>query len=310
MAAAADVLLPIVALVLGGYLAGRSRLLGDGSSEVLNRFVYYAALPPLLFVSTARVAPERIFDWPFIAAYGGGALATFVVSLSLSRAIFRHRREAMGILGMAAVYGNTGYVGIPLAQIAFGQEGGLLAVITTVINNAAIVPVVALILASGRGGGAASQKGREIGAALLRNPLIWGSLAGIIVSLMGLALPRAIDSVAASMGAAAGPCALFALGLFLAGRDGLMIGGEVGMAVTLKLLLQPAATGLIALVVLPIGFQEAAIAIVLAAIPTGATVFVMAQNHGVEVRSTSAITVLSTLLSVVTLSFLLAYLIA
>ena len=48
-----NVVLPVFAIMLAGYLAGRFRLLEDASSEALNRFVYYGAIPALFFVSLA-----------------------------------------------------------------------------------------------------------------------------------------------------------------------------------------------------------------------------------------------------------------
>ena len=54
MAAIVDVVLPVFAIMLAGYLAGRFRLLGDASSEALNGFVYYGAIPALFFVSMAQ----------------------------------------------------------------------------------------------------------------------------------------------------------------------------------------------------------------------------------------------------------------
>jgi len=57
-----NAVLPVFAIILCGYLAARTWLLGRESSEALNRFVFYAALPVLLFHAVARVAPSEIFN--------------------------------------------------------------------------------------------------------------------------------------------------------------------------------------------------------------------------------------------------------
>jgi predicted permease len=54
MSAVFNVVLPVFAIMLAGYLAGRFRVLGEPSSEALNRFVYFVALPALFFISMAR----------------------------------------------------------------------------------------------------------------------------------------------------------------------------------------------------------------------------------------------------------------
>ena len=64
-----NVAIPVFAIMLAGYLAGRFRLLGTDASSALNTFVYWFALPPVLFLSMARVPFEQIFNWPFLWAY-------------------------------------------------------------------------------------------------------------------------------------------------------------------------------------------------------------------------------------------------
>ena len=73
MSAIVNVVLPIFGIIASGYLAGRFRLLGDTTSDALNRFVYFVALPALFFVSLARVPLRQSFDFPFLAAYGGAS---------------------------------------------------------------------------------------------------------------------------------------------------------------------------------------------------------------------------------------------
>ena len=51
MAAIINVILPVFAIMLAGYLAGRFRLIGASGSEPLSRFVFYIAMPALIFAS-------------------------------------------------------------------------------------------------------------------------------------------------------------------------------------------------------------------------------------------------------------------
>ncbi|HUT50048.1 MAG TPA: AEC family transporter [Alphaproteobacteria bacterium] len=121
MTAIINVVLPIFAIMLAGYLAGRFRLLGDASSEALNRFVYYGALPALFFVSLSRVGTGEALNWSFIAALGGGMLVTFALSIAVAYFVFPNRLAALGLHGMSAIFSNTGYMGIPLLITAFGD---------------------------------------------------------------------------------------------------------------------------------------------------------------------------------------------
>ena len=110
------------------------------------------------------------------------------------------------------------------------------------------------------------------------------------------------------MGAAAGPCALFAIGLFLVGRAPKAGALEVSWLVLLKLVVQPAVTWWLADRVFGLDADTTAWAVILAALPTGALVFVLGQQYGVYVQRATAAILASTVLSVVTLSALFALL--
>jgi len=69
MEAMLNVVLPVFGVIFAGYLARGFQLLGAASADALNRFVYYVAVPPLLFLATARTPVAVIFNGPFIAVY-------------------------------------------------------------------------------------------------------------------------------------------------------------------------------------------------------------------------------------------------
>jgi predicted permease len=305
MTAILNVVLPVFSIMLAGYLAGRSGLLGEASSEALNRFVYYVALPALFFVSLSRSGAGEAINWSFIAALGGGFLATFVLALSVARLAFPDRLAALGLHGMSAVFSNTGYMGIPLLITAFGDFGKLPAIIGTVMTGAVIMPLIVVIIELDLGRGAAPIAVlRRVALAVARNPLVLSSAAGLLLSLVGLPLPQPVATFCNIMGAAAGPCALFSIGLFMVGRS-LRAGlGEVGWLVLLKLVVQPAITWWLAVEVFDLPTEWATSAVILAALPTGALVFVLAQQYDIYVQRSTSVILISTVASVVTLSAL------
>ena len=79
---------------------------------------------------------------------------------------------------------------------------------------------------------------------------------------------------------------------------------EVVWVSALKLLAQPLVTYGLAYYLLPLTPVEAASAVVLSALPTGALTFVLAQRYGVYLQRSVAIIVISTVASLVTLSAL------
>ncbi len=309
MGAIVTVILPVFGIMLVGYLAGRFRLLGDASSEALNGFVYYISLPALFFVSLAQVPVGEVFNGPFLAAFGGGLLGTFGVALLVGVFIFPNRLAALGLHGLCAVFSNTGYLGIPLLLITFGEIGKLPGIISTVIMGTVVMGLGIVLIETDLSQGRGPLKIlASVGKGVAKSPLILSAGAGLLVSALGVPLPGPLATFSDILGAAASPCALFAIGLFLAGQSvttGLV---EISWLVTLKLILQPAITWWLAFGVMSMDPTWAAAAVVQAALPTGALVFVLAQQYGIFVHRATATIMVSTVLSVITLSLLFAFL--
>ena len=306
MQAIFDVVLPVFAIMFAGYLSGRTKLLGEASGQVLNRFVYFIALPALFFVSLARVELSEVFDWPFLTAFGGGLIATFLVALAVARVAFSSRLGVVGMNAISAIFSNTGYMGIPLLLLIYGEEGLLPGIITTVITGVVVIAMATVVLeidASTRLGPLAVA-GRVL-MGILGSPLLLAALGGLAISATGFALPRSVETFCDILGAAAAPCALFAIGLFMVGtslKAGLV---EVGWISLLKLIVQPALTWWLAFEVLSLPPVWAGVAVVQAALPTGALVFVIAQQYGVYVQRATAVILVATLASIVSLPLLL-----
>jgi len=299
-----NAVLPVFAIILCGYLAGRFGVLGAESSEALNRFVYWIALPVLLFHSMARVEPQEILNWPFIGAFTGGLAITMALTIVVSMIVFRRRLAEAGLAGMTSVLGNTSYMGIPLAIAAFGEDARVPAVVAVIIPAIVVVAAAIALIEIGLSEGRKARIVSDVAAALARNPLVVSALAGIAWSFSGLTLPIPVDRFCGILGAAAGPSALFAIGLFLVGIPIARGAPEVGVITAMKLIVHPLATWFFAAHVFDVPPQWTEVGVMMAAVPIGAAAFVVAQNYRLfEGRSSTAILV-STVVSVLTLSTL------
>lgn len=303
------VVLPIFAIIVIGYLVGRAGLLGATASDVLNKFVYWIALPPLLFLAMSRLDVGDILNWPFIGAFLGSTLAIWALIALVGGLAGRARPPVAILQGMNASFGNTGYMGIPLFVAAFGLEGLAPASLGTMLTSGICigVAVVSLELTARAGRGALVALGDSL-SALFRNPLVMASVAGIGWGWAGGALPAPMVTLLDLLGAAASPCALFAIGLFLAGRslraDLAADFAEVGGVVAAKILLHPLLCWALAMTVFPMDPFWTASAVLLAALPTGSLTFVVAQKYGLYRQRSSSVIVVSTIGSLVTLSAL------
>lgn len=309
MAAILDVVLPVFAIILSGFVCGRLRLLGEGSSEALNKFVYWVALPALLFRAMVSVDLAVLFDWGYLGAYLGAQGITLLLAMAMGYWLFRNSFAEASMNGMNAIYSNTGYMGIPLAMAAYGNAATVPTIITVVVNSAVVVGLTTVLIevAQNRGGGALGIA-KDVASALVANPMLMAPVLGIAWAMTGFGLATPVDNFCKILGAAAGPCALFAIGLFLVGKpvsEGL---GEVSANLAMKLLVQPLVTWWLAVAVFQVEPLWATVGVLMAALPTGAGSFVLAQTYRVYVQRTSSEILLSTVLSVLTLSvFFLVY---
>jgi malonate transporter len=304
---ATDIILPLFGIMLAGYFFGRFRILTEGSSAVLSRFVFVVALPALIFVHLARLPAGDFFHMRFLATLGGGMLAVFLLGLLATRLFFPGSLTDRGLHALTAMYSSTGYIGLPLVLLAFGDEALVPGIIGAVITGAVFLPL-AIILAEidkGRGGGKVLG---QVALAVLKNPVLLATAAGLSVSASGFILPGPVVTFCELLGGAFIPCALFSAGLYMVGASVKGQAGEVGWLVGAKLLLHPAITWWLAYHVFDLEPTLAAITVLQAALPSGVPVFVLAQHYNTFQARANAAIVLSTTLSVLTLSALLFFL--
>ena len=307
MHAVVDAVLPVFALIGVGSLAGARGLLGPSVTDALNLFVVWLALPALLFGATARMSLADVDHPGFAFATGAAVAITFVLAMLLDRRPGK-RLADRAIEGLDAAYGNVGFLGIPLGLALFGPALLPALVISTLITGSVLFGVAVVLIeidlsASPRLGRTLARAARS----LAKSPLVLSPVLGGLWAATGLALPLPAERFVTLLGAAAGPCALVSIGLFLQQQRERADPREVGRLVGLKLLVQPLLTlGLVWFVPLPKPWFDASL--ILAALPTGTGPFMLAKLYEREAAATSRAILLSTVLSVATVSALAALL--
>jgi malonate transporter and related proteins len=297
--------LPFFALIFCGYGAGRFRLLSEASIAGVNAFVFYFALPAFLFNLVATSQLKNILNAPFVAAYLSAGFSVFVVAALLGRLLFKVQPGEAALQGSAAVLGNTGYMGLPLVAAVFGEEAAIPLVLGLTLEVTLIIPFTVALVEATKGSGGWSRVPSSVTGALARNPLIVAIFAGALISAIGLGLPTPVENFTDLLGGTAGPCALFALGATLASRS-LSTGlGEVSYMTSFKLFVHPSAMWLTTQL-FDVAPLWAAVAVLGASLPVAANVFILARQYDTYVDRISSAILLSTVVSVVTVSTLLA----
>ena len=147
---------------------------------------------------------------------------------------------------------------------------------------------------------------RTVGLGLLKNPMIVSISLGLLVSSMAVPIPVPVNEFLEILGGAATPGALFAIGASLASKSAerMVIAGWLSFY---KLIVHPAAVAVAALMVFDVDPYAAGVMITAAALPVAGNVYILAQHYGVAPARVSATILLSTGLSVLTISAVIAW---
>jgi predicted permease len=300
--------LPVFALILVGGLARRLGALRPAATGELTRFVGYLALPALLFDIIANAAWDEIWRPGFVAAFGLGAILVFGATLAARWVATRSLADA-AIDGLNAGYANTGFIGFPLALAALGRSALAPTLVATIITACALFAVGIVLIEIGLQSETSKRRlAIKVLGALLRNPLLVAPALGTAFPLLGWTPPSAVESFVKLLGGAASPCALIALGLFLADGEALTTSDfkSAGWLVALKLIAHPAITWFLATRGFALSPLLTHSAVLMAALPTGSGPFMLAELYGREAKKTSRVVLVSTVLSVATISGYLA----
>jgi malonate transporter and related proteins len=292
-----QIVLPIFLVIAMGYAAASTKLLGESVADGLSDFVFIIGIPVLLFRTLATAPLPETQPWFYWMAYFGGlTLAWIATSLVVSK-VFGLEGQEVPIASFTAVQANTVFIGIPLVLRVFGEQGAAPVLLLIAVHLPLTMTVATLLIEK-----AENREGGFI--ALLKkvflHPILVGILAGVAWRLTGLGLPAPIDAAAKLMGEAAVPTALFALGTTLSRYGFSAPAPLVGSMVLLKLIVHPALVYLLAFHVLPMPPLWAAVAVLVAACPSGVNAYLLAQRYNTGVAATAGTVAVSTALAVVT----------
>jgi malonate transporter and related proteins len=297
----ADLILPVFAVIVTGWLVGYAGYLSRTLSEALIHFAYNIAMPALLIVTIAQEPSRSLIDWRFLAAFGGGSLLCFALVFGVMSIAASRNLASRTMFGMAASMTNTGFVALPVLQAIYGPRAVLPAAIATVFVAVVMFPIAVVLLEYGQRdehGAAASPM--VTAKHVVLNPLVISTLIGMLLSVLGLRLPGPIAAYFGIFADALTPCALFAIGLGLS-LDGLRANiGQASLLSAVKLVIMPLLVYGLS-VSLHLDPLYAIAAVICAAVPTAKTVYILAGEYHREEMMVASTISLTTLASVVSL---------
>lgn len=291
---------PVFAIMLVGIVFSRGGLFDSAAAHAINRFVFFVAVPALLFLLLSRANLGNV-DVRLLAFYFFSEVILFTCGAAIARLLFKCATGEAILLGMASCFVNHVFFVLPIATILYGEQAttpitAIIVFDTTVIFGGTIM---GLEFASHR-----SESSWRVVRSFLRNPVLVSIALGLLVNVSGVTLHDGIVTFTSFAGAAAAPAALFSLGIILARTRFLSPDFTAIMVTGLKIVVHPLVawflfTGFV-------GFEPVLRdpALLVAAGPCGAMPFVLAMQYKVRAESIGMAIIYSTVASLLTLSII------
>ena len=275
-----------------GWLLVRTRAVPADADGVLTRVCFFAATPALLVTTLSRADLTAVVSRTTAVAVAA-ELVAIVSAWCLHRLVLRRSTAEATIGALASGYVNAANLGIPVAVLVLGDAATIAPIL--LLQLLVLTPVTFTVL------DAVTRRGNPSRLATLtvplRNPLLWGVVAGTAANLSGLDLTVWCGGYPAQglemLGRVAVPLMMLALGMSLAGAPRPLRSPEpdasvrgagrrsgLWLAVGWKLAVMP---GLAVVVGLATGLSGAQLLtpVVTATLPTAQNVFMYASRYGV-----------------------------
>lgn len=304
-----DVLLPISAIILIGFLLKRNLEIDLGS---LNRVSLYGFSPALIFISLVRtdMVGGEALRMILLAVALVASLALLVMLIAWPIGL---RNADLSALLICCMFMNAGNYGLPAAAFAFGQAGFERAVLFF-IPQAIMAQVLGVgVAAAGGAGGNFLAVSRAAVWRVLTMPHIYAVGAALLVRATGFD-PATDTGPAGSLfrglvllGEAALPLLLTILGMQLAKGAVLDQPGMLTLAIAIRLVVSPL-LGFALAQFLGMDRLGLGVAVMMAGMPTAVNTTILAIEFNTRPTMVVATVIFSTLLSLLTLSIILALL--
>jgi len=299
---------PVFGLIALGYCLARYGILSKDAGKGLAEFVYNIAVPALLFRMMVTAQPaEGASPIALWSTYFGSAGVIWLLAVLITHYLLRRPGRDGAVIAMGSNFGNIVMLGIPLALNRFGADAATPIAIIISISTPIhwFAATLHIELASDREGMSWGKQVKDLFLNLIKNPLIFGLVAGLLWRWTGIGLHPIPDKMISLLGQMAIPGSLVALGL---GLTGFNLKGQLSALITiclLSLLVFPAIVWVLAFHVLTLPPVWAGVAVLFAACPPGINAFLFASRYKTAEASISAAVAFGTVLSVISVTVIL-----
>ncbi len=298
---------PLFLLVLLGYVLSQWGRWPAEASDALTQFVFSVAIPAFLFRLMADFSRLPAVDARLLIAYFGGCLVVFTLGRVIAATLFRLDGVSQSVFAVGGIFANNVLLGVPLAKVTLGDEAMPAVSLMLVFNSLLLWTLVTVSVEWARHRELSAQRVARTVVSVVTNPVVAGILLGTAFGFTGFTLPAMVDETLRLVSQAAIPMSLVVLGMGLA-EYGIRTGWRQSVAIAaLKLAVMPFVVYLLARA-LALPPLESVVVVVMASLPVGANVYLMAREFNAMEGPVASSLVLTTALAAVTTPLLLALL--
>ena len=297
--------IPFFALIGLGYSAAIVKFFSAEATTYLTRFVFYFALSAMLFRFSSDLSLGELYDPEFILAYLSASIVVYLLATAV--AMFKNKPSSeAAVEAQCSVIGNVGFLGIPMLAILMGAKAVGFIMIILAVDLIVFGSLIILIIVVSK------DKKLDIFLfyrwliGLLKNPMIVSIICGLLWSASGWSLPGPVSDFIIMLGSAATPGALFAIGASLAQKSAEKFETAAWLSFC-KLILHPLAVCVAVFYVFEVELYAATVMIAAASLPVAGNIFMVAEHYNVAPKRASAAIFLSTVFSIFTVSFTIAW---
>ena len=300
-----EVMITLSCLVAVGYVAGKLGFLGGDFDRQLSRLVINITCPALILSSAMTgELPDRNYILPLLLISVITYVVLAVVAFLLPRYLTK-RKDDEGAVGFALMFGNVGFMGYPVVASIFGHEAVFYAAVLNVVNIFAVFTVgTILITGSSEVGGERFQK-----KVLYSTPMLSAYLTMLIVALQIDNIPGFISQPLTMLGNITVPAALLIIGSSMSQLSlRTMLGNRtVYMTTALRLALLPLGVHYL---MTALGFSPFVVGIntVVIAMPVATYGTILCLKYEKDTTMMTEVTFITTLLSMLTIPAITAFL--
>lgn len=289
-------------IIFPGYVLAKRGILQKNHTEGMSTLVTYITYPCLVInAMQMEFSMEVLNNCKYVVLIFMGVI---LVSMALSRLIVRVIKlpaSQTGLMAFMLVFGNTGFIGLPVLNGLFGSEAVFYGALCDASYDIFMFTIgISLIQSSAAGG-----QQRKLGEILkgILNPCFFGVLIGLALYICRIDLPDVIGGPVQSIGSMTSPMAMLIVGAHLADIKftSLFTDKRVYLICALKLLVSPLIALALVKLLIGTGPLMASVLVIQAAMPVAMCCIIFSEQYRADVNFTTKGILLSSLLCILTI---------